>query len=138
MAAPSTRAAPRSAPGSCVDIAVKRSREVPSGTVGGRMPWAKMPCSSMASDSLIVCVESPTRTGTIWLSERPTGSPSAASASRRTAALTPSRWTISGSASSSASASSAAATAGGGSAVEKMNERAVLSRYSTVSAVAQT
>ena len=50
----------------------------------------------------------------------------------------PSLWTISGPASSSASASSAAATVGGGSAVEKIRERAVLTRYSTVSALAQT
>ena len=138
MAAPRARAARWSAVGSCVDIAVKRSRAVPSGTVGGRMPWANTPCSSSASEILIACSESPMWTGTIWLSESPTGRPSAASASRRTAELTASRWTISGSASSSASASCAAATTGGGSAVEKMNERTVLSRYSTISLEPQT
>ena len=66
---------PLQRPGSWVAIAVKRRREVPSGTVGGRIPWAKTPCSSSASESRIVCAESPTSTGTIWLSERPTAVP---------------------------------------------------------------
>ena len=43
-------------------MSAKRRREVPGGTVGGRMPWAKMPRSSSASQASIARRGSPSRT----------------------------------------------------------------------------
>ena len=94
-----------------VAITVKRSREEPSGTVGGRIPWAKTPRSSSRSQSSIVRSASPTSTGTIWVCRAAGGE--ALGGERRRAASP--RWRCSrstrcGSASSSSSAASAAAT----------------------------
>ena len=72
-------AARRSSSSRWVAITVKRSREEPSGTVGGRIPWAKTPASSSALAELPSSAPaSPTSTGTIWVSEPPTARPSAA------------------------------------------------------------
>ncbi len=59
-------------------------------------------------------------------------SPPRSSSSRSTAAFRASRSTISGCSSTIESAAIAAATADGGSAVEKMNVRAALTRYSAI------
>src|SRR6185437_11585491 len=66
-ASPTSCAARRSSVGSWVAITVKRRREEPSGTVGGRMPWANTPRSSSPSQSSMVSSASPISIGTIWV-----------------------------------------------------------------------
>ena len=82
---PITWAAPRSSSARWVAITVSRSRELPSGTVGGRIAWAKTPSRSARSQSAVAVFASPTISGTIWVREPPTSRPSAASDSRRVA-----------------------------------------------------
>ncbi len=138
-APPITPAAQRSSAARCVAITVRRRREEPSGTVGGRIPWAKTPRSRTRSQSSIVRPASPTPTGTIWVAESPAARPSAAQrgAQRRRVRAQPLDQfgrrleQLEG-------GRRRRPTDGGGGAVEKMNGRAVLSRYSTVSAAAQT
>ena len=77
----------------------------------------------------IACAASPTISGTICVVEPATSKPSRASSSRRMPAFACRRSTRSGASSISSSAASAAAAAGGGGAVEKMNGRAVFTRY---------
>ena len=137
-ALPITRAASRSSSALWLAIAVSRSRELPAGTVGGRTACANTPPSSARSQSAIARRGSPTITGTIWVREPPVLSPWASSPSRRTAALRRSCSTSPGRSTSSSSAASAAPVDGGGSAVEKMNGRAVLTSSSTISAEPQT
>ena len=50
----------------CDAITASRSRDVPSGTVGGRIACANTPCSSAASQIRIASPASPTISGTIW------------------------------------------------------------------------
>src|SRR5512139_824668 len=47
----------------CVLMAVTRSRAVPAGTVGGRIPWTNTPWVSRRCEIRIVRSESPTSTG---------------------------------------------------------------------------
>ena len=116
----------------CEAITARRSRDVPSGTVGGRIAWAKTPCSIASSQMRIAICASPTTSGTICVVEPATSKPSRASSSRSASALAWSFSTRRGCSASSSSAASAAATTGGGSAVEKMSERAVLTRYCAI------
>jgi hypothetical protein len=113
----------------CEAITASRSREVPAGTVGGRIAWAKIPRSSARSLAATVALASPTISGTIGVSPSGTGRPDPDRASRSTSALRCSFSTRRGCSRSSSSAAIAAATAGGGSAVEKISVRAVLIRY---------
>ncbi len=53
-----------------------RKREVPTGTVGGRMPWANTPRSSNAADKAMQRAASPTISGKIGLSLLPNSNPS--------------------------------------------------------------
>jgi hypothetical protein len=92
-------------------VATSRSRDVPSGTVGGRIAWAKTPCSSAAAQRASAASGAPTTSGTIGIAEGSTPN-----ASRNTRALACSRPTSAPSISSSAR--SAAPIDGGGSAVE--------------------
>ena len=126
--APEHRAASRSSALLCEAITARRRREVPSGTVGGRMAWAKTPRSIASSQMRIACLASPTTSGTICVVEPATSKPSRASSSRRASPLAWSFSTRWGCSVRSSSAASAPATAGGGGAVEKMNGRAVLTR----------
>ena len=73
-----------SSPARWVAITVKRRREEPSGTVGGRIPWAKTPRSRTRSQSSIVALRRrrPRSARSGSASRRPP-SPSAASAARR-------------------------------------------------------
>ena len=127
-------AASRSSPRVCDAITARRSREVPSGTVGGRMAWAKTPRSSAASHTDMARWASPTTSGTIWVCAPVTSKPSRASSDRSVSALAWSFSTRRGCSRRSSSAASAPATAGGGNAVEKISERAVLMRYCAISA----
>ena len=112
-----------------VAITVSRSREEPSGTVGGRIPWAKTPRSSASSQSRIVGSASPTSIGRIWVVEPPTARPSAASAARSVAAFRCSASTRSGSVAEDRQRLGGGGDRGdGGGAVEKMKGRAVLTR----------
>jgi hypothetical protein len=109
-------------------MSASRSRDVPSGTVGGRIAWAKTPPSIAISHTRIARSASPTTSGTICVDEPATSKPSRASSSRMTPALACSLSTISGCSCRTSRAASAPATAGGGRAVEKMSDRAVLVR----------
>ena len=55
----------------CVAISVMRKRDVPGGTVGGRMPCANTPRSSNAADNAMHRSASPTISGKIGLSLSP-------------------------------------------------------------------
>src|SRR4051812_34385841 len=48
-------------------IGVTRRRDVPSGTVGGRIPWAKTSFFNRNRHAAIVRRESPSRSARIWL-----------------------------------------------------------------------
>jgi hypothetical protein len=109
-------------------MTASRSRDVPSGTVGGRIAWANTPPSSASSHMRIAWCASPTTSGTIWVAEPDTSKPSRASSARSDAAFDCRRSTRCGWSHSSSSAASAPAATGGAGAVEKMNGRAVLSR----------
>jgi hypothetical protein len=109
-------------------MTASRSREVPSGTVGGRIAWANTPRSSARSHTAMATRASPITRGTIWVVEPVSAKPSRASSARRASALSLSLSTRRGCSRSSSSAARAPATAGGGSAVEKISERAVLTR----------
>ena len=61
----STCAASRSSERVCDAITASRRRELPAGTVGGRIAWAKMPFSSARSLARTASSASPTITGTI-------------------------------------------------------------------------
>ena len=113
-------------------MTASRSREVPSGTVGGRMAWAKTPPSKARSHTRMACPASPTTSGTTCVVDPATSKPSRASASRSAPALACRRSARSGRASTSPSAASAPATAGGGGAVEKMKGRAALTSQRAV------
>ena len=113
----------------CEAITARRRREVPSGTVGGRIAWANTPFSMPRSQTFIACAASPTTSGTMWVLEAPTSKPWLSSSARIRSPLFASLRTRRGCSSSRSSAASAPATAGGGSAVEKMSGRAVLIRY---------
>jgi hypothetical protein len=119
-------------------ITASRRRELPAGTVGGRIAWAKMPFSSARSLARTASSASPTITGTICVGSFGTGSPWAASASRSTARVPLELLHPPGCSRSSSSAAIAAATAGGGRAVEKISVRAVLIRYFAIWASQQT
>jgi CheY-like chemotaxis protein len=58
-----------------VAISVKRRRLVPTGTVCGRIPWAKAPSARSASENSMVVSAGPMTIGTIWVvpfgSEKP-------------------------------------------------------------------
>jgi hypothetical protein len=129
MASASTRAASRSSDLVCEAITARRSRDVPAGTVGGRIAWANTPRSSARSQAAIAASGSPTISGTIGVSPGSTAIPASPSASRRTVELRCSFSTRRGCSRSRSSAAIAAAIAGGGSAVEKISVRAVLIRY---------
>ena len=75
-----SRAAGRSSDAECDAITASRSRDVPSGTVGGRIACAKMPRSSRRSDAFTAADAEPITTGRICVSE-PVSMPSSASAS---------------------------------------------------------
>jgi hypothetical protein len=64
-------------------MTARRSREVPSGTVGGRIACANTPPSIAASQIAMAVVASPTMSGTICVVEPATSNPSRASSSRR-------------------------------------------------------
>ena len=119
-------------------MTARRSRDVPSGTVGGRMAWAKTPRSSAASQTAIACAASPMTSGTICVEEPATSKPSRASSVRRVRARAWRSPTRSGCSSSSSSAARAAAIAGGGGAVEKMSARAVFTSSSRTAPVLAT
>ena len=86
-------ALPRTCAASCSSalvwdaMTVSRSREVPSGTVGGRIACAKTPRSIASSHMRTAMPASPTISGTIWVVEPATSKPSRASSSRRMSAL---------------------------------------------------
>ena len=132
------RAARRRSATRWVAITVSRRRQVPGGTVGGRIACAKSPSVSSRSQSAIASSASPTTRGTIWVSEPAGSSPSERSPARSAAAFAASRSTRFGRSTRSSSAAEAAATAGGGGAVEKMNGRAEFSRKSDISREQQT
>ncbi len=92
---------------------VRRRRQVPGGTVGGRIACAKTPSASRRSQSAIASSASPITSGTIWVSDPIGSSPSERSPSRSAAAFACRRSTRSGRSASSSSAAGAAATAGG-------------------------
>ena len=52
-----------------VAMSVRRRRPVPSGTVGGRIPWTNTPRSNKARDAAIVSPSDPTRIGTMAVSD---------------------------------------------------------------------
>ena len=82
------RARPRAArPCVCEAITARRRRDVPSGTVGGRIAWANTPRSIASSQIRIACSASPTTSGTIWVVEPATSKPSRASSSRSASPL---------------------------------------------------
>ena len=91
-------------------MATSRSRDVPSGTVGGRIACAKTPSANAAALRANAASGEPTTSGTIGMSE--TSTPNAA---RSTRALACSRGTSDG---ISSNARNAAPIEGGGSAVE--------------------
>ena len=134
----STRPASRSSDFVCDAMTASRSRELPAGTVGGRIAWAKIPRSSARSLAATAAFASPTISGTIGVSPSGTAIPASASASRSTIELRCSFSTRRGCSRSSSSAAIAAATAGGGSAVEKISVRAVLIRYLAIVAPQST
>ena len=118
-------AASRSSPRVCDAITARRSREVPSGTVGGRMAWAKTPALERRLAHRIARSASPTTSGTIWVVRagdvealarpaRRAASPRWPGAARRGAAAR----------ASSSSAASAPPRPAAGGAVEKMSGRA--------------
>ena len=106
----STRAASRSSARVCEAITASRRREVPAGTVGGRIAWAKTPCSSAFALASSAASGSPKTSGTIGMSL--TSTPSTP---RSVRAFSCRRGTSSG---ISSRALIAAPTEGGGSAVE--------------------
>ena len=122
------RAASRSSSFVCEAMTASRSREVPSGTAGGRIACANTPCSSAASQIRSASPASPTISGTICVSGPETSKPSRASSSRSAAALSASRSTRRGCSARSSSAAIAAATAAGGRPVENISVRALLTR----------
>ena len=82
VAASSVRAACLRSPASWVAIATRRSREVPSGTVGGRVAWANTPpCRGASHTDMAVCA-SPTTRGTIGIVPSATENSPSDSASR--------------------------------------------------------
>src|SRR5262249_26198253 len=112
----------------------KRRRAGPRGTVGGRMPCAKMPRSSKASHACMAAVASPMTMGTIC-DQRPrgAGSPSAArpSANRVATCWSWARRAVPSAPAASVTAAWEAAATAGGRAVVKTKLRAHWVRYST-------
>src|SRR3954451_23027029 len=100
----STRAAERSSSRVCEAMTARRRRELPSGTVGGRIAWANTPASSAASVIRVASSAEPTISGMICVEEPATSKPSRASSSRSASALSCRRSTRRGCSSSSSSA----------------------------------
>ena len=110
-------------------LSERRSRDVPAGTVGGRIAPTRKPRSRRRSATRIVAVSSPTGTGTTG--ESPSGTPGATSRRR----VRHRRESAGIAARSSAenprtrrTAASAAPAAAGGRYVEKMNSAPKLTR----------
>ena len=126
-------AASRSSPRVCDAITARRSREVPSGTVGGRMAWAKTPRSSAASHTdMARCGVADDERHDLGLRagdlEALAGQLGAQRVGVGLELVHPA-----GLLAQELERGQRAATAGGGSAVEKISERAVLMRYCAIS-----
>src|SRR6185437_1346219 len=114
----------------CAALTLRRRRDVPGGTVGGRTAPTTNPRSAIIGPSAAARSASPTRTGTMCDVASPMqGTPSDASDARRLAAFSARRVRRSGSARAIRSPSRAAAACAGIGAVEKTNERARLTKY---------
>ena len=103
-----------------VDLA---PREVPGGTVGGRMPWANIPRSSSCSESFMQAPASPMMSGNIALAGGRVSNPSERSPSDRCRQLSHKTARRSGSRSARSTAAIAMAITAGGKAVVKMKLR---------------
>src|SRR4051812_36395820 len=117
----------------CPAERLNRSRAVPTGTVGGRMPWTSTRCSSNRAESRITSRSSPTGIGAIALS----GAPPAAGTRPRSIRAWRDSMRRRSSPSAPRTISSAARVAAGiaaGNAVENTNGRA---RFHSRSAIAR-
>ena len=132
------RAASRRSSGACEASDTTRRRELPSGTVGGRIAWANAPRRRAASQSAVAESGAPTTSGMIGIVPGSTAKPCPASSARSNRAFSCARETISGRAASRCSASRAAPSEGGGRAVEKISVRARLTRKAAVVASQHT
>src|SRR6185295_15647006 len=106
-----------------VAITVMRKRDVPTGTVGGRMPWANTPRSSKTPDNAMQRAASPTISGKIGLSLFPNSNPSLLSPNFNFWQLSRSASRRCGSFCISSMAANAIAITAGGSEVVKMKLR---------------
>ena len=59
----------------CEAITARRRRELPGGTVGGRIAWAKTPRASAPSQTRTVMAASPMTSGTICVADTGAGTP---------------------------------------------------------------
>ena len=107
-----------------------RSREVPMGTVGGRIAATHQPRSNRWRESAIARAASPSTNGWIAVIEGDSGIPSCAAPLRNRAMFDSKRRRCSGSLWMIANAARAAAAIDGGGAVENTQLRARWIRYS--------
>ena len=99
-----------------------------TGTAGGRMAEAKMPFSNSLAENCVAVSARPTTNGIIGVGDSSTVKPPSRSAARSKSLLRRKSATRDGSFLNTLSAANAADTVAGEKAVEKINERAVLTR----------
>src|SRR6185369_14237764 len=111
-----------------VAMTVQRRRQAPAGTVGGRIPWTKIPSESSDYENRIVVCAGPVKSGMIWVDPSGNRKPASVRSDLKHSALDLSfsrRFFPSGERTIFRAASDAPRTAGG-SDVEKMKLRARL------------
>src|SRR5690349_11401568 len=107
----------------CVAITVIRRRDVPGGTVGGRIPCANTPCSKSFCENCMQLSASPTISGNIGLCKSLSPKPSRFNPSDKNRQFSHNRSRRSGSRATRSMAAMAMAIIAGGNAVVKMKLR---------------